>query len=221
MPALARVEASYLVVQGACVLSKFREPLKALLMSRVAAPVMMSGELHGKGVTEDPQKHAEMKGFSLIEVMIALVILSVGLLGLAGLQAAALRSTHMSYMRTQAGIVAMEMAERMRANKTGVDTFQYDAISSPPSGTDPDCLTNNCLAAAVATHDAYTWTTALANSADLLSAQGSVTSLAPGVAGAQYRITVMWDSRRNGATGTGCDSANPSDLICHRITVIP
>jgi type IV pilus assembly protein PilV len=213
--------------------TRFREPLKTLLMSRVAAPVAMAarklavvatmpGQLHGKGVTEDPQKHAEMRGFSLIEVLVALVILSVGLLALAGLQSAALRSTHVSYMRTQAGIAAMEMAERMRANKTGVDSLLYAAISSPPSGTDPDCLTNNCLAAAVATHDAYTWLSSLANNNDLLSAQGSVTCLvSPCVAGAQYQITVMWDNRRNGATGTGCDSANEGDLICHRITIIP
>ena len=202
-------------------------------MSRVAAPItmpakkpavaaVMPGQLHRKGAMQDPQKHAEMRGFSLIEVMVALVILSVGLLGLAGLQVSALRSTHMSYMRTQAGIAAMEMAERMRANKTGVDSLLYAAISSPPSGTDPDCLTNNCLAAAVATHDTYMWTTALANSQDLLSAQGSVTCLvSPCVAGAQHRITVMWDGRRNGATGTGCSSTNEADLICHRITIIP
>jgi hypothetical protein len=63
---------------------------------------------------------------------------------------------------------------------------------------------------------------ALANSGDLLSAQGSVTCMvSPCVVGAQHRITVMWDSRRNGATGTGCNSANLSDLICHRITVVP
>lgn len=168
-----------------------------------------------------PQADAE-SGFSLIEVMVAVIILAVGLLALAGLQSAALRSTQISYMRTQAGIMAMEMAERMRANKTGVDTLQYAAIASPPSGTDPDCITNNCLAPNVALHDAYTWTSALANSEDLLSAQGSVTCLvSPCVSGAQYRITVMWDGRRNGATGTGCDSANPSDLICHRITVMP
>ncbi|MDT8377020.1 MAG: type IV pilus modification protein PilV [Mariprofundaceae bacterium] len=194
-------------------LTRFSEPLKNALMSRAAAA----------DVVEDPQRHAGMRGFSLIEVMVAVIILAVGLMGLAGLQSAALRSTHMSYMRTQAGIAAMEMAERMRANKTGVDTLQYAAISSPPAGTAPtSCITNNCLAAAVAAHDAYTWTSALANSTDLLSAQGSVTCLAsPCVVGSQYRITVMWDGRRNGATGTGCDSANTSDLLCHRITVLP
>jgi len=171
---------------------------------------------------EDSQSRVE-RGFSLIEVMVALIILSVGLLGLASLQSAALRSTYSSYVRTQAGVAAMEMAERMRANKTGVDTMQYQAVSSPPAGTAPtSCLTSNCLAAAVASYDAYTWLSSLANNDDLLSAQGTVTCLvSPCVIGAQHRITVMWDGRRNGATGTGCDSTNESDLTCHRITVVP
>ena len=186
--------------------AKFRVYLKQAFTGRIAAP----------------QADAE-RGFSLIEVMVAVVILAVGLLALAGLQSAALRSTQISYMRTQAGIVAMEMAERMRANKTGVDTLQYQAVSSPPASTAPtSCLTNNCLAPAIASYDAYAWTFALANSNDLLSARGTVTCLdSPCVVGSQHRITVMWDARRVGATGTGCDPTDSTDLVCHRITVVP
>ena len=171
----------------------------------------------------DGTRNRAERGFSLIEVMIAVTILAVGLMGLAGLQSAALRSTHKSYMRTQAGFAAMEMAERMRVNKTGVDTQEYEGVSSPPAGTAPtSCLTNNCLSDDMAAHDAYVWLSALANSTDLLSARGAVTCLdAPCVIGSQYKITVMWDGRRNGATGTGCDPANTSDLLCHRITVLP
>ncbi len=207
-------------------LIKFKVLLQDTLMSRTAVPIVMVARKLAQGMNitgiSGSWRHAEVRGFSLIEVMVAVTILSVGLLSLAGLQVSSLRSTQTSYVRTQAVIAAMEMAERMRANKTGVDTFQYAAISSPPSGVDPDCLTNNCLAAAVAIHDAYTWTSSLANSRDLLSAQGSVTCLdSPCVIGSQYRITVMWDGRRNGATGTGCSSTNQADLICHRITVVP
>lgn len=52
-------------------------------------------------------------GFSLIEVMVTLLVLSVGLLGLAGLQLRALQYTHSSYQRTLANIQALDMAERM------------------------------------------------------------------------------------------------------------
>ncbi|MFC1542824.1 type IV pilus modification protein PilV [Pseudomonadota bacterium] len=191
---------------------RFSIPLKPAFINRVATSVAMEGS----------QSRIE-RGFSLIEVMVALIVLSVGLLGLAGLQSASLRSTYSSYVRTQAGIAAMEMAERMRANKTGVDTMQYQAISSPPAGTAPtSCLTSNCLAAAMAAHDAYTWLSSLADNDDLLSARGTVTCLdSPCAVGSQHRITVMWDGKRSGATGTGCDQNNSADLTCHRITVVP
>lgn len=53
------------------------------------------------------------RGFTLIEVLVALMILSVGLLGLAGLQLHALQYTHSSYQRTLANIQALDMVERM------------------------------------------------------------------------------------------------------------
>lgn len=52
-------------------------------------------------------------GFTLIEVLVALLILSVGLLGLAGLQVRSLQYTHSSYQRTWVNIQALDMAERM------------------------------------------------------------------------------------------------------------
>ncbi|MER2584261.1 MAG: type IV pilus modification protein PilV [Candidatus Competibacter sp.] len=53
------------------------------------------------------------RGFTLIEVIVALLVLSVGLLGLAGLQLRALQHTHSSYQRTLVNIQALDMAERM------------------------------------------------------------------------------------------------------------
>lgn len=57
-----------------------------------------------------------MKGFTLVEVLVALLILSIGLLGLAGLQAGGLRSNHSAYLRSQAVMLAHDMADRMRSN---------------------------------------------------------------------------------------------------------
>lgn len=53
------------------------------------------------------------RGFTLIEVLVALLVLSVGLLGLAGLQLHALQYAHSSYQRTLVNIQALDMAERM------------------------------------------------------------------------------------------------------------
>jgi len=172
---------------------------------------------------------SKQSGFSMVEMMVATLILSIGILSLAALQASSMRSTHLAYTRTQAGIATMEMAERMRANLVGVETNGYINVSSPPAGTAPtSCLTNTCSAAEVAADDIYQWLLSLQNSSDLLSARGTVlctdsdtTDLDACTNGSLHDITVMWDGRRNGATGTGCNSAVSTDLICYRIRIRP
>ncbi len=57
------------------------------------------------------------QGVGLIEVLISMVILAVGLLGLAALQGSALRLSHQAEIRSQATQMAHEMADRMRANR--------------------------------------------------------------------------------------------------------
>jgi len=59
------------------------------------------------------------RGFTLLEVLIALVILSIGLLGIAGLQSVGLRSSHGSYLTSQASLLAYDIADRIRANAGG------------------------------------------------------------------------------------------------------
>lgn len=56
-------------------------------------------------------------GFTLIEVLVAVLVLSVGLLGLAGLQATSLKSNHSAYLRTQAVLLTYDLIDRMRANR--------------------------------------------------------------------------------------------------------
>jgi len=55
-------------------------------------------------------------GFTLIEVLIAVLVLGIGLLGVAGLQSVALSMNQGSYVRTQATVLARDIADRMRAN---------------------------------------------------------------------------------------------------------
>jgi len=57
------------------------------------------------------------QGFTLIEVLIAVLVLAIGLLGLAGLQASALRVNHDAQLRSQATLLAYDMADRMRTNR--------------------------------------------------------------------------------------------------------
>ncbi len=59
-----------------------------------------------------------MKGFSLLEVLVALVILSLGLLSIAALQLSGLQRSQDAYLRTTASIQLMAMLDRLRANQS-------------------------------------------------------------------------------------------------------
>ncbi|HEU4781279.1 MAG TPA: type IV pilus modification protein PilV [Steroidobacteraceae bacterium] len=66
------------------------------------------------------------RGFTLIEALVALVVLSIGLLGVAALQLTSLRSNHGSAMRSQATFLAYDIIDRMRANRTAALAGNYN-----------------------------------------------------------------------------------------------
>lgn len=66
------------------------------------------------------------RGFSLVEVLIALLVTSVGLLGLAALQLVSLKQNHNAYLRSQATFLAHDMVERLRANRQQAIDGAYD-----------------------------------------------------------------------------------------------
>lgn len=77
------------------------------------------------------------KGVSLLEILIALVILSVGLLGMAGLQGRTLSLNHSAYQRTQAVNLSYDIVDRMRANRRAALDGDYELAlaDANPSGT--------------------------------------------------------------------------------------
>lgn len=66
------------------------------------------------------------KGFTLIEVLVAVVILSIGLLGVAGMQINSMKGNHNAYTRTQAQQYTYEMLDMMRANRNAAINGDYD-----------------------------------------------------------------------------------------------
>ncbi|RMD78760.1 MAG: type IV pilus modification protein PilV [Gammaproteobacteria bacterium] len=146
------------------------------------------------------------RGTSLMEVLVTVVVLSVGLLGLAGLQAGSQRNAHHAYLRGQAVALAYDILDRMRANPAGVQAGAYDQISGPVS--DPGCIQAGCTPAQLAQHDAYQW-------------QQQVASLLPGGqasvsrSGGRFRVQVAWDEK--GATLPGC----PAGLMCLSLEAQP
>lgn len=93
-------------------------------------------------------------GFTLLEVLIALLVLSLGLLGLAGLQGATVQFNHGAYLRSQATSLAYDMADRIRANRDG----NYDIAFADPA---PACAPP-AGGATVAARDIAAWRSALA-----------------------------------------------------------
>lgn len=154
-----------------------------------------------------------MQGFSLLEVLVALLVLSIGLLGLAGLSAKGMSSNQSAYYLSQAMVQAYDMADRMRANRGGFAAGNYDNVSG--TGSDPGCISAGCSSPAlIAQYDANRWNTANANL--LPTGRGTVTVQAGNI----RIITVMWDEQRTGATGTGCGGGS-ADLTCFSTSFVP
>ncbi len=65
------------------------------------------------------------RGATMIEVLVAIVVLSIGLLGLAGLQMTSLQSNHSAYLRSQATLLAYDLSDRMRARAVATRSGAY------------------------------------------------------------------------------------------------
>jgi len=76
------------------------------------------------------------QGLTLIEVLITIVVLAIGLLGLAGLQTASLKNNQSSYYRSQAVMLTEDIFDRMRANRQAARTGNYNIAfgDAPPTG---------------------------------------------------------------------------------------
>jgi type IV pilus assembly protein PilV len=138
---------------------------------------------------------AASAGFSLIEVLIALLVLSIGLLGLAGLQANAVAFNHSAYMRTQATNLAYDISDRMRTNRQAALDGEYTHAAPNPA---PACG-SAVAGATVAARDISAWHIAL--SCVLPNGNGSVNL----GAGGRLTVTVSWEEARfeeDGVAGT-------------------
>lgn len=145
------------------------------------------------------------RGFTLLEVLIALLVLSIGLLGLAALQTSGLRSNQMATMRTLATQIAYDMTDRMRANTTGMTNLEYVIATDETPAASP---------ATTAEIDLTEWRDQVARLPGGLS---SITrSAGPPVT---HEITVYWDEERKGAVLGSCPPADNTELRCLRLTM--
>lgn len=94
------------------------------------------------------------RGVTLIEVLIAVLIFSLGLIGVAGLLMMSVRGNHAAYLRTQVTFLAQGMADRMQANPIGVWGGDYNQTYPKPSSQ--DCA-GGCTPRQLAEHDGGVW----------------------------------------------------------------
>ncbi len=151
---------------------------------------------------------SDQRGFTLLEMMIALLIFSVGLLTIAGLQAVAKRANYESIQRTTASHLAFDMLERMRANSNAAELYPGAAgeriLGNGSRGAEPapdcDSPADGCASADLAIHDLWEWerrldgateTSGGVNTGGLVSPTACVRGPVGGGAGI-YTVAIAW-----------------------------
>lgn len=144
-------------------------------------------------------------GTTLMEVLVSLLVLSFGLLGIAGVQSVSLRNNQAAYFRTQATMLTSEIIERMRGNKVGVENSAYDNVAGAATAA---CFTAaGCTPAQMAAQDILDWsagvTAALPGGVgvvclDSTGTDGTAAAPACDGAGTVYAVKIFWDDTRDG-----------------------
>lgn len=151
----------------------------------------------------------KQSGLSLIESMVALLVISIGLLGIAALQINALKQNSSALWHSQAVLSAQNMADRIRANQD--EMINYVGIDTE-NDYDMDCIDQACNASDMRLADATDWNTLLSS---LPAGRGIIRS----TVALQLDIIVMWDDEGTGATGTACGNDTDVDLTCYTVTM--
>lgn len=127
-------------------------------------------------------------GFSMVEVLVALVVLGVGMLGIASLYVITLRSSSSAISRMQAANLASDIADRIRANRTAGDAYDVD-LADPE---DNNCIGSDseaCDPADLAANELFDWEQEL--TATLPGSPEGVVQVTGGAL-RSYEITITW-----------------------------
>jgi type IV pilus assembly protein PilV len=132
-------------------------------------------------------RHASGAGFTLVEVMVALVVIAVGMLGIAGLYLEGLRASRTSIYVTAATTLAGDLAERIRSNPAGGAAYGGNG-----PGADNGCVNGpvNCAPAPLAADDWFHWLQDVQSR--LPGGVAANVAVTAGVAGTHYQITLSW-----------------------------
>ncbi len=160
------------------------------------------------------KKHTH--GFSLFEVLVALVILAIGMLGIARMLMIAHKSNSSSYLKQQSIQSAYDIVDHIRANRQAAINGNYAVNNlvtsgSPtiPSAPSTNCDSASCSSTQLANYDTWHW---LATSVSQLpNGCGSISTAAAGI-NTLITVTIQWDDSPNQST-LGETATNPTQLI--------
>jgi type IV pilus assembly protein PilV len=156
-------------------------------------------ELMEEHVRDHNPRRANEQGVSLVEALVALVVMSVGMLGIASLYVASLKANRTALVRTQAVLLVNDMADRIRANPRGRSAYALSGYANGPQAGrcagDPQA---NCNAQQLAQDDLARWIAAVRATLPGNPA-ADVQYVAAAIAGFpdRYRIEVRWSEPRD------------------------
>ena len=166
------------------------------------------------------------KGFTLVEVLVSLVILSIGLLGIAKLMLFSSRSNDSAYLRSQATELAYEILDNMRANRqeainNGTYTTAKGAVATTAAPPAAICIgAVQCTPTNLATFDVYEWLLRLNTASGLPGALpngfGSVTTATVGTQ-TMVTIQVFWDDTVAQSTFQAAAATNEQSITLETI----
>jgi len=171
------------------------------------------------------------RGFTLMEVLVALVIISIGLIGIAAMQASAIASTHSSQSESLVSIEARSLADAMQANpnywRGGNFPTEAFSVSAPASGSSlgtvtdatlesqtTNCATTACSISQLAGYDVRTW-------------GAQLNSVVPGATAGIFcqaakpttcNITVSWSQKATAAVNSGTQSTATPTAMSYTLT---
>ena len=131
------------------------------------------------------------RGFTLLEVLVAVVIVSLGMFGVAALLVTVHKADTSSYIQQQAVQTAYDMLDRMRANLQGAQAGYYSGTYTGTPATLPACQGsgNVCTAQQMATFDTSQWTSSLD---ELPSGSGTIASTVAANGNIDVTVSVSW-----------------------------
>jgi type IV pilus assembly protein PilV len=141
-------------------------------------------------------------GVGLIEVLVALMVVSIGLLGVASLYTSSLQAKTTSLSRLKAVSLASDIADRIRANPTAVASY---LLSVAGTTTATNCATATCTDTQMAASDLNQWNTNITSSVTGLPGGAAVkrsivqTTAATATTPAVLTITLIWREASAGA----------------------